>query len=87
MWTKLNSTVCLSAGGLLSLETIVGAEYYPKGSLRSDALLRGSGERHEADLLFVNVRKRPLRITGEDAGRDADVLEAAGVRVYRRVSL
>ena len=84
MSTKLYSTLHLSVGGILCTPEIVGAEYYPKGSLRSDALLNGGGERHEVDFLFVNVKDQPLRISGEEARRDADILEAAGVRVYRQ---
>lgn len=84
MPTTLQSKVRLSSGSIVSVQAIIGAEYYPKGSLRSDALLRGCGEHHQTDFLFVNMRDKPLRIAGESALRDTDLLEAAGVPVYRR---
>jgi len=68
MSTKLYSTLHLSVGGILCTPEIVGAEYYPKGSLRSDALLNGGGERHEVDFLFVNVKDQLCGSAGKKHG-------------------
>jgi hypothetical protein len=82
----------LSTGNRVLSEHVQRAEYYPRGSLRSDPLfnilLSGQNsvlETHEDDFLYIRTENGGgARIRGRGAAKDASVLEQAGVYVYRR---
>jgi hypothetical protein len=84
MAAKLITTVRLSTNAILNNDQIIGAEYCAKGALRSDALLSKNDERPHEDFLFVNSKREPIRVFSKGAIHDANLLEAASVRVYRR---
>jgi hypothetical protein len=84
MAVKLITIVRLNTNAILNSDQIIGAEYCTTGALRNDALLNRSAERHQADFLFVNLKRQPIRVFGKAAIHDADLLEVAGVGVYRR---
>ena len=76
----------LSTGNRLLSEHVQRAEYYSRGSLRSDALfnilLSGhDAETHEEDFLYIRTVNGAAHIRGSGAAKDATVLEKAGVRV------
>jgi hypothetical protein len=77
----------LSGGFIVQSEKVKYAEYYPCGSLRSDSFVKGFPIQHEQDFLFIRLSDDTVRVRGHRAEGDANVLEQAGVRVYRRPSL
>jgi hypothetical protein len=81
----------LSTGNRLLSERVQRAEYYPRDSLRSDALFNSllseydaALETHEEDFLYIRTINGAAHIRGNGATKDATVLEQAGVYVYRR---
>lgn len=64
----------LSTGIAIQSEHIQQVEYYPGGSLFISSL----------DFLYIRTTTGTTRITGRGAAQDADAIEQAGVRVYRR---
>ena len=81
----------LSTGNRLLSEQIQRAEYYPRGSLRSDALFTSllsrhndELETHEEDFLHIQTVNGAAHIRGSGAEKDATILEGAGVYVYRQ---
>ena len=74
----------LSTGVTVESESVRHAEYYPRGSLRNDAYLNGLLMRHERAFLFIRLLDGIAHVRGPGAATDANKLEHAGVRVYRR---
>ena len=74
----------LSGGLIVQSEKVRYAEYYPCGSLRTDSFINGLPIQHEQDFLFIRLSDDIVRVRGHSAERDANALEDAGVRVYRR---
>jgi hypothetical protein len=82
--------VTLSTGVTLQSEHVERAAYYPRGSLRSDALIydlsagrNGALETNEENFLYIGEISGAIHVCGSDAAQDATALEEAGVRVYR----
>jgi hypothetical protein len=82
--------VTLSTGVMVQSEHVQRAAYYPRGSLRGDALIyalsagrNGALETHEQDFLYLDTINGVVYVRGRDAAQDATALEEAGVRVYR----
>jgi hypothetical protein len=80
----------LSTGNTVLSEQIQRAEYYKRGSLRSDALFNtllpeheAAPETHQEDILYIRTINGAARIRGSGAAKDATALEQAGVTVYR----
>jgi hypothetical protein len=80
----------LSTGNRVLSEQIQRAEYYKRGSLRSDALFNSllpeheaAPETHQEDFLYIQTINGAARIRGSGAAKDATALEQAGVKVYR----
>ena len=76
--------VILSNGVTVQSENIRHAEFYPRGSLRSDGFISGLLIHHTQDFLFIRLSDGNTHIRGNGAGEDANALERAGVRMYRR---
>jgi hypothetical protein len=70
----LMAALKLSTGIAIQSEHIQQVEYYPGGSLFMSSL----------DFLYIRTTTSTTRITGPSAAQDADTIEQAGVRVYRR---
>jgi hypothetical protein len=68
------ATLKLSTGIAIQSEQIQQVEYYPRGSLFMSSL----------DFLYIRTTSGTTRITGRGAAQDADAIEQAGVRIYRR---
>jgi hypothetical protein len=68
------ATLKLSTGIAIQSEQIQQVEYYPRGSLFMSSL----------DFLYIRTTSGTTRISGRGATQDADAIEQAGVRVYRR---
>jgi hypothetical protein len=64
----------LSRGIAIQSEDIQQVEYFPGGSLFASSL----------DFLYIRTTAGTTRIVGRNAAQDADAIEQAGVRVYRR---
>jgi hypothetical protein len=64
----------LSTGIAIQSEDIQQAEYFPGGSLFVSSL----------DFLYIRTTTGTTRISGRSAAQDADAIEQAGVRLYRR---
>jgi len=84
-------TLTLSTGLRLQSEHVQRAEYYPRGSVRSNGLLNALLSANNAvlptfeqDFLYIRTANGPAHVRGSDAALDATTLEQAGVRVYRR---
>jgi hypothetical protein len=82
--------VTLSTGVRLVSEDVQQVAYYPRGSLRVEALIYemsagryGAAERHEQNLLCIRTINGSVHVRGSDAAEDATALEQAGVKVYR----
>jgi hypothetical protein len=82
--------VTLSTGVALQSEHVQQAAYYPRGSLRSGALIyalsagrNGALETHEQNFLYIGTISGAVHVRGDDAAQDVKSLEQAGVRVYR----
>jgi hypothetical protein len=76
--------IVLSSGASVDSEKVRQAEYYPRGSLRSDAYLNGLLIRHEKDFLVIRLTDGVAHVRGGDAAKDALALERAGIKVYHR---
>jgi hypothetical protein len=83
-------TVTLSTDITLQSEHVQRAAYYPRGSVRSDALIyamsagrTGSLQAHEQNFLYVCTIDGAVHVCGRDAAQDATALEEAGIQVYR----
>jgi hypothetical protein len=74
----------LSTGVLVQSENVRHAEYYPQGSLRSDSYISGLLIYHGQNFLYIRLRDGIAHVRGPGAAHDADALEQAGVRIYRR---
>src|SRR5689334_8745882 len=82
--------VTLSTGVRLLCEDVQQAAYYPRGSLRVDALIHrmsagryGAPETHEQNFLCIRTINGSVYVRGSEAGEDATALEQAGIKVYR----
>ena len=77
----------LSTGNVIHTEDIERAEYYSKNSLdRYGCHFGGPDMRRSCPFLFLQLRDKTLRVTGEAAEKDALALESAGTRVIRHQS-
>jgi len=81
----------LSTGVRLRSEDVERADFYARGSVRSDDLLNVLLSGHDAalatreqDFLHVRTVNNVVHVTGSGAIQDATALEEAGVCVYRR---
>ena len=82
--------VTLSTGVTILSQHVQQVAYYPRGSLRVDALIHrlsagryGAVETHEQNLLCIHTISGSVHVSGDDAEEDAAALELAGVKVYR----
>ena len=76
-------SIRLSGGTLIKSENIERAEYYPKDSLNTYGCHFGGPEMRDCPFPFIQLRDGAQRVEGDEAGRDAEALEKAGVRVIR----
>ena len=63
------SSIILSTGTSVQSEKVRQAEYYPRGSLRSDAYLNGLLIRHEKDFLFIRLTDGVAHVRGSAAAK------------------
>jgi hypothetical protein len=82
--------VTLSTGVSVLCEDVQEAAYYPRGSLRVDALIHGmsagrygAAETLQQNFLCIRTINGSVHVRGNDAEEDATALEQAGVKVYR----
>ena len=78
------ATLKLSTGIEIQSQHIQQVEYYPSGSLWISAVVNGSTALRDQDFLYIRATTGTTRIIGRGAAQDADAIERAGVRVYRR---
>ena len=78
------AAIKLSTGIALQSEHIQQVEYYPSGSLWISTVINGLTAPRDQDFLYIRTTTGTTRITGRGAAQDADAIEQAGVRVYRR---
>jgi hypothetical protein len=71
----------LSTGIEMQSDQIQHVEYYPGGSLWMSCGLTALADQH---FLYIRTATTTVRLTGRGAAQDADTIERAGVRVYRR---
>jgi hypothetical protein len=71
----------LSTGIEMQSDQIQHVEYYPGGSLWMSCGFTALADQH---FLYVRTATTTIRVAGRGAAQDADTLEQAGVRVYRR---
>jgi hypothetical protein len=71
----------LSTGIQMQSDQIQQVEYYPGGSLWISC---GFTELADQHFLYIRTATETVRVTGRGAAQDADTIEKAGVRVYRR---
>ncbi|MGI9071521.1 MAG: hypothetical protein ACR2JB_09470 [Bryobacteraceae bacterium] len=71
----------LSTGIHMQSDQIQQVEYYPGGSLWISC---GFTELADQHFLYIRTVTGTVRVTGRGAAQDADTIEQAGVRVYRR---
>ena len=79
------ATLKLSTGIEIQSQHIQQVEYYPSGSLWISTVVNGLTESHDRDFLYIRTTMGTTRIMGRGAAQDADAIERAGVRVYRRL--
>jgi hypothetical protein len=78
------AAIKLSTGIAMQSEHIQQVEYYPSGSLWISSFVNGFTVLRDNDFLYIRTTTGSTRITGRGAAQDADAIEQAGVRVYRR---
>jgi hypothetical protein len=78
------AAIKLSTGIEMQSEHIQQVEYYPSGSLWISSFVNGFTLLRDNDFLYIRTTTGTTRITGRGAAQDADAIEQAGVRVYRR---
>jgi hypothetical protein len=78
------AAIKLSTGMAMQSEHIQQVEYYPSGSLWISSFVNGFTALRDSDFLYIRTTTGTTRITGRGAAQDADAIEQAGVRVYRR---
>jgi hypothetical protein len=71
----------LSTGIEMQSDQIQKVEYYPGGSLWMSCGFTALADQH---FLYIRTVTGTVRVTGCGAVQDADTIEEAGVRVYRR---
>jgi hypothetical protein len=71
----------LSTGIEMQSDQIQKVEYYPGGSLWMSCGFTALADQH---FLYIRTATGTVRVTGRAAAQDADTIEQAGVRVYRR---
>jgi hypothetical protein len=74
----------LSTGIEMQSDQIQIVEYYPGGSLWMSSGFTALADQH---FLYIRTATGTVRVTGRGAAQDADTIEQAGVRVYRRRTL
>jgi hypothetical protein len=74
----------LSTGIEMQSDQIQIVEYYPGGSLWMSCGFTALADQH---FLYIRTATGTVRVTGRGAAQDADTIEQAGVRVYRRRTL
>jgi hypothetical protein len=74
----------LSTGIEMQSDQIQIVEYYPGGSLWMSSGFTARADQH---FLYIRTATGTVRVTGRGAAQDADTIEQAGVRVYRRRTL
>jgi hypothetical protein len=75
------AAIKLSTGIAMQSEHIQQVEYYPGGSLWISSFVNGFTVLRDNAFLYIRTTTGSTRITG---AQDADAIEQAGVRVYRR---
>jgi hypothetical protein len=71
----------LSTGIEMQSDQIRQVEYYPGGSLWISCGFTALADQH---FLYIRTATGTVRVMGHGAAQDADTIEQAGVRVYRR---
>jgi hypothetical protein len=71
----------LSTGIAIQSEHIQKVEYFPGGSLFISCEFTPLADQH---FLYIRTVTGTVRVTGRGAAQDAETIEQAGVRVYRR---
>jgi hypothetical protein len=71
----------LSTGIEMQSDQIQHVEYYPGGSLWMSCGFTALADQH---FLYIRTATGTIRLAGRGAAQDADTIERAGVRVYRR---
>jgi hypothetical protein len=71
----------LSTGIEMQSDQIQHVEYYPGGSLWMSCGFTALADQH---FLYIRTATTTIRVAGRGAAQDADTIEQAGVRVYRR---
>jgi hypothetical protein len=71
----------LSTGIEMQSDQIQNVEYYPGGSLWMSCGFTALADQH---FLYIRTVTGTVQVTGCGAAQDADTIEQAGVRVYRR---